>query len=242
MRILRSVVFFTVLGTALTCFGQSEDWLPITDQDHQFKDVPGNPGASAVRLYYAHYIDDNTFSEFVYERIKILNEKALNPNEDGKTYADVEIPVANIVGVPYGISLVVRLAELKARTIHPDGSIVEFDGKVFEKTRYKGREGTLTYRTFSMPSVTVGSIVEYKYKLYYDSRVDFDIYIPIRIFPPGEWILQSELYTVKEHAHYRPYESGTDQSTARPSYSVYWDGAQVSRVSFNLKEKPKNSG
>src|SRR5215471_16104585 len=214
MRLFRYFLLAVLLSTGLVCFGQNEDWLPITDQDRQFKDVPGNPGASAVRLYYAHYIDDNASAEFFYERIKILNEKALNPNEDGKTYADVEIPVINLVGVPYGLNLIVRMVDLKARTIHPDGSIVEFNGKVFEKTRYKGREGKLAFKAFSMPSVTVGSIVEYKYRLTYESRIESPIYFNFKIFSSGEWVMQSELYTVKEHLRYRPFEGGQGQSTA----------------------------
>ena len=138
MRAFRYFLLSVLLTTGLICFGQSEDWLPITDQDRQFKDVPGNPGASAVRLYFAHYIDDNASGEFFYERVKILNEKALNPDEEGKTYADVEIPVVSIAALPYGINLIVRMVDLKARTIHPDGSIVEFNGKVFEKSSFKG--------------------------------------------------------------------------------------------------------
>ena len=240
MRLFRYFLLSILLSTSLACLGQSEDWLPITDQDRQFKDVPGNPGAAAVRLYYAHYIDDNATSEFVYERIKILNEKALNPDEEGKTYADVEIPVLNIVGERYGINLIVRMVDLKARTIHPDGSIVEFNGKVFEKTRYKGRRGKFASKAFSLPAVTVGSIVEYKYRLTYESRIESDFYFNFKIFSSDEWIMQRELYTVKEYLRYRPYEGGTGQSTAGPQYQ--WNGAQVSRVTFNLKDKPKSRG
>lgn len=240
MRVLRYLALLIVLAIPFQCFGQGEDWLPITDQDRQFKEVPGFPGAAAVRLYYAHYIDDNASAEFIYERIKVLNEKALNPNEEGKTYADVEIPIASIVGVPYGINLIVRMVDLKARTIHPDGSIVEFNGKVFEKTRYKGRGGKIALNTFSMPSVTVGSIVEYKYRLTYESRIESPIYFSFKIFSSDEWVMQSELYTVKEHLHYRPYEGGVGQSSAGPQFQ--WSGAAISRVTFNLKDKPKSLG
>ena len=230
MRVFRHLALLICLVAPFQCFGQSEEWLPITDQDRQFKDVPGFPGAAAVRLYYAHYIDDNASMEFVYERIKILNEKALNPNEEGKTYADVEIPVATVAGV------LVTLSDLKARTIHPDGSIVEFNGKIFEKTVYKGRGNKVAVKAFSMPDVSVGSIVEYKFKRFFQAP----LYLPIKVFPPGEWVLQSELYTVKEYARYTPFGGGVFQSTARPMF--YFDGAQIARVTFNLKEKPKNKG
>ena len=86
--------------------GQTEHWLPVTARDLRIKDVPGNPGASAIQLYYADYIDDQEHTEFFYRRIKVLNDK-------GARYADVEIvvpPECSISG-------------LKARTIHPDGRI-----------------------------------------------------------------------------------------------------------------------
>lgn len=234
MRLVCFLVLCFCLTTGIFASAQSEDWLPITPEDLQFKDVPGNPGAPAVRLYYAHYIDDNASSEFYYERIKILNEKALNPNDQGKTYADIEIPIESIAFDFLGITS--DMVGLKARTIHPDGSIVEFTGKVFEKTRYKGRVGKLAVRAFSMPAVTVGSIVEYKYHLAYRS-ISF---IPGSFFIPDEWVMQSDLYTAKEHLHYRPYGGGIHQSMSRPIF--YTDGGTNSRVSFNLKEEPKYVG
>src|SRR5438270_4258236 len=37
---------------------QKEDWLPITQHDLEMKQVPGNPGADAIQLYYADFIND----------------------------------------------------------------------------------------------------------------------------------------------------------------------------------------
>jgi hypothetical protein len=223
MRWLRCCVLLACLAVPSFTSGQKEDWLPITAQDLQFKDVPGIPGASAVRLYYAHYVDDNTTSEFVYERIKILNDK-------GKKHGDVEIPILTFSGI------FVAVNDLKARTIRPDGSIVDFNGKTFEKTVYKGRGNKFAAVTFTLPEVSVGSIVEYKYKYSFRSAW----YSGFFVFSNDEWNLQSDLYTVKENLHFRPYEGGVYQSLSQPSF--YWDGAQISWVTSNLKEKPKNKG
>ena len=76
MRIVRPCLLVLCFVVSLASFAQKEDWLPVAPQDLQYKEVPGNKGASAVRLYHAQYINDNTASCFVYERIKILNEKA----------------------------------------------------------------------------------------------------------------------------------------------------------------------
>src|ERR1700674_494152 len=91
MRKLHCLVWFVCLASASFSFAQKEDWLPITQQDQQVKEVPGTPGASEIQLYYADFINDNKGSEFIYRRIKILTEKGLRPAPEG--YADVEIPM-----------------------------------------------------------------------------------------------------------------------------------------------------
>lgn len=73
------------LSLAFPAWAQKEDWLPITQQNLQIKEVPGHPAASAIQLYYSDLIDDSIHSEFIYRRIKILTDK-------GKEQADVEIP------------------------------------------------------------------------------------------------------------------------------------------------------
>jgi hypothetical protein len=154
-----------------TCFGQSQDWLEITAQDREIKEVPGEPGASAIQLFFADYRDDDVRYQFFYHRIKILTE-------EGKKYANVEIP----------ISPRYHFDGIKARTIHPDGSIVEFTGKPFEKVRAKTRDVKLLAQTLTMPDVTVGSIIEYKYRYSWES-LTFD----------SSWSVQHDLFTVKEH-------------------------------------------
>src|SRR5437588_8774594 len=143
MRWLRYGVLFCCLAVASLSFAQKEDWLPVTPQDLQVKEVPHNPGAAAIQLYYADFIDDNQNSEFFYQRIKILTDK-------GMSYADVELPV-----YPQH-----SISDLKARTVHPDGKIIEFTGKPFEKTIIKGKGIKFLAKIFTLPEVTIGSIAE----------------------------------------------------------------------------------
>ena len=216
MRLVRYCVLVASLLTAAVSFAQKEDWLPVTPQDLQMKEVPGQPGASAVRLYYANYIDDNLSTEFNYYRIKILTSAALTPPN---SYADVQIEM--LPGV--------TISDLKARTIKPDGSIVDFIGKPFEKTIFKGRGLKAVAKAFTLPEVSVGSIVEYKYKLSYLNS-------PFFSFSTDVWVMQSNLYTVKEHLYFKPFEGGGGRG--------YWEegGAQVASVSSNLKQQPKSKG
>lgn len=230
MRLLRYVCLNAFLLLPLLSFAQKEDWLPVAPQDLQYKDVPGNKGASAVRLYYAQYINDNTASCFFYERIKILNDKAL---AGGSSYADVEIPILTLG------DFVEDIRDLKARTIKPDGSIVEFTGKPFEKVVFKGRGNKLSVKAFSMPEVSVGSIIEYKYRAVLNIPVLTDLKIPVR----NAWDIQSELFTVKESLYYQPDTGQRFQSTSQVSFES--GGERISHVMLNMKdikEKIKESG
>lgn len=183
MKPARIFLLFVLLAFSLVpAQAQKEDWLPITQKDLDIKQVPGNPGADGIQLYYADYINDEEHNEFFYNRIKILSEK-------GNRHADVEIVIP-----PDG-----SLSGLKARTIHPDGKIIEFTGKPFQKILIKGRGVKVLAKTFTMPDVTVGSIIEYKY------RIDED-----GIFIDNSWTIQHELYTVKESFRMSPFSGGLE--------------------------------
>src|SRR5512146_2002934 len=177
VSILSAICF---LGLSSPCWA-AKDWLPISQHEKQITEVPGEPGASAILLYYSQTIDDNEAdneAEYIYRRIKILNEK-------GNKYADVEIVV------PTGY----HLRDLKARTIHPDGKVIEFVGKPFDKIIAKGKGFRFTGKSFTLPEVTPGSIIEYKYKLDY----------PPNEIPFHEWKVQHDLYALKEDFRIRAY-------------------------------------
>jgi hypothetical protein len=230
MRIARYSSLVLCFLVSLGALAQKEDWLPVTPQDLQYKEVPGNKGASAVRLYYAQYINDNTASCFFYQRIKILNEKAL---AGGNSYADVEIPIFTLG------DLVEQISDLKARTIKPDGSIVEFNGKVFDKVAFKGRGIKVSVKAFTMPEVGVGSIIEYKYRAILSIPDLLDFKIPVR----DAWDIQSELFTVKESLYYQPDTGQRYQSPTRPQFES--GGERISHVMLNMKdfkEKMHESG
>ena len=178
MNPIRLFVICALLAASVApACAQKEDWLPVTKQDLEIKEVPNSPGADAIQLYFADFINDQEQTEFFYHRIKILNEK-------GNRHADVEIEIP-----PDG-----SISGLKARTIHPDGKIIDFTGKPFQKTLIKGRGIKFLAKTFTMPDVTVGSIIEYKYKI--DSP---------GILTDNYWTIQHDLYTVKESFRMKPY-------------------------------------
>jgi hypothetical protein len=175
-------VFYGALLTA--AFAQAQEWQPITDEDLKVtSQQAGN--ADAIILYHEVTSSDTTKSRYTYRRIKILTEK-------GKQYADVEIPFSK--EGHFGT----QIGDLKARTISPDGKITPFTGQVFEKTVIKGHGIKLQEKTFTLPDVQVGSIIEWHYKEYWSDEY---------VLAP-HWILQESLAQKHVKFSYTPLSLG----------------------------------
>lgn len=145
----------------------------------KIKEVPGLPGAPAIVLYHEQIDDDNMHTSEIYMRIKVLTEA-------GRERANVEVPYSRKH---------FRLGDIFARTVHADGSIVNFEGKPFDKTVLRGRGRKINVKAFTLPDVQVGSIIEYRYTIFYD---DHTMYAPT-------WMVQDELFQSKVHFVFRPY-------------------------------------
>ena len=159
---------------------EADDWLPISLDELKMTSVPEAPGAPAVILYRQVDRDDSakTGNEQDYVRIKILTE-------EGRKYADVEIPYFRDQG---------NIISLRARTIRPDGSIAMFEGKAYDKTIVKARNVKYLAKTFTLPDVQVGSIIEYRYT---EDMAENYVY-------NSKWILSNELFTKQAKFSLRP--------------------------------------
>jgi len=185
-----------VAGLAVCAFAaqaaQAVGFQPVSPDELKMTSEPQAPGAPAIILYRQVDRDDNGYTshEDNYFRIKILTE-------EGRRYADVEIPFQkeneDVVNV-------------HARTIRPDGSIVDFDGQVFEKElvkgRHEGREYKYLAKTFTLPKVEIGSIIEYFYTVDFKERYLFE----------SHWILSEELLTRKAQFSLKPYKGNNWQT------------------------------
>ena len=203
MRRLLVLVCHSLLLLAFCCTvfhslpaSASDNVPPPTPQEVAMKSEPLAPGAPAIILYRQVDRDDNgtTSHENNFVRIKIFNE-------EGRKYANVEIPFVK------GQNNVVNV---KARTIRPDGSIVDFDGKVFEKSLVKTRGLKYLAKTLTLPEVQPGSIIEYSYS--YDFA-EYQLY-------DSHWILSEDLFTKRANFTLKPYSN----SYARFVVRWMWHG------------------
>ncbi len=156
---------------------------PVSPDELKMTSEPQAPGAPAIILYRQVDRDDDihTPHEDHYVRIKIMTE-------EGRKHANVEILFVK------GID---KIANIRARTIKPDGSIVNFNGQVFEKELVKGRGVKYLAKTFTLPDVEAGCVIEYFF------TVDFAVYVGSR------WILSDELFTKKAQFSLKPYHGSS---------------------------------
>jgi len=170
-----------------------EGFPSITPEELKMTSEPLAPGAPAIILYRQVDRDDNgkTSHEENFERIKILTE-------EGRKYANVEIP---FVKGSYDV------VHVHARSIRPDGSTADFDGKIFEKTIVKARGLKYLAKTFTLPDVQPGSIIEYSFT--YDFK-EYSLY-------ESNWILSQELFTKVAKFSLKAYQ-GSFQNPFRVSW------------------------
>jgi len=196
-----------VLGLAMWMLAAPEakagtGFQPISPDELKLTSEPLAPGAPAIILYRQVDRDDNgqTSHEDDYLRIKILTE-------EGRKYANVEIPFLK------GSQNIVKV---KARTIRPDGSIADFGGQVFEKYLMKGKGVKYLAKTFTLPDVQVGSIIEYSYTTDLGEYMLYD----------SHWILSDELFTKKAQFSLKPYKGTYQMFSLRWS----WQGLPLGAV------------
>jgi hypothetical protein len=156
------------------------DFKPISPEELKMTSEPLAPGAPAIILYRQVDRDDrdrNSTFEDRYYRIKILTEA-------GRQYANIEIPFSRDIDA---------LAHIRARTVKPDGTIVDFDNNVLESEKVISRAVKTMAKTFTLPAVEPGCILEYSYTL------------QMRGLRESHWIVSEPLFTKSAHFSLIPY-------------------------------------
>jgi hypothetical protein len=142
---------------------------------------PQSPGAAAVYLNVEEITNDPIHYHTFYARIKVLQEK-------GKELATVEVPYM------HGVR---KVEMIKGRTIHPDGTIIPLEGKPEDLLVVKKGESQVDKKVFNLPSVEVGSILEYTYQLSYDDNH----------YSSPLWEIQRPYFVHKAHYSFIPFKA-----------------------------------
>jgi hypothetical protein len=175
-QLVRTFLAILLFGSAsILVHGQFQE--PTAEELHMTSD-PKAPGAAAVYLYVEEKTDDVVHYHSYYARIKVLTEK-------GKELATVRVPYEH---GQYQVSAI------QGRTIHSDGSIVTLATKPSDLMAYRGGGHQYNQMTFTLPSVEVGSILEYRLQIRYSE--DY-------VSSP-EWRIQQSYFVHKAHYFFNP--------------------------------------
>jgi hypothetical protein len=170
-------LFLLALSSSHRLLAQFQE--PTQDELKMTAD-PKAPGAAAVYLNVEEVTDDSLHYRTVYTRIKVLTEK-------GKDLATVETPY--LIGDS-------KITDIKARTIHSDGTIIPLQGKAEDLLVAKSGEPRVSQRVINLPSVEVGSILECRYQLQYDDH----------LYSSPFWEIQRPYFVHKAHYSFTPFK------------------------------------
>jgi len=203
MKLLRLLVMLSALMvTSSSAMAQKLDFAEINNEELAMKDNPKQPGAHAMVLEWRSAVDDSTNSSMTYQRIKVFTDQ-------GKKYGDIEIPYFK------GYDSV---KDLKARTVHPDGTVIPFNGQTIDKMVVKTRDFKYQAKTFSLPDIQPGSVIEYMYRTE-------------GLRKSHNWTIQGNLYVKKASIHWQPFGKA---SNCLSFWMPHGENTVVNRGGYNL--------
>jgi Domain of Unknown Function with PDB structure (DUF3857)/Transglutaminase-like superfamily len=207
LRLGFAPLLLLLFAAGLAVSARAQGFQPVNPDELKIASEAQAPGAPAVILYRQvdRFDTQKLAHENDYFRIKILKE-------EGRKYANVEIPIFFEGGGG-------DITNIHARTIEPDGSIVNFEGKAFTKDIVKAKGLKYKAKTFTLPNVQVGSILEYYY------TVD----LPENFIFESHWILSDELFTERAKFTLLPYTTDYDNTHVRWNWHLLPEGAKAPR-------------
>jgi hypothetical protein len=171
---------FLCLGLVLpAAVFAGDDWRPLGPADLALKTPVVEKDADAEAIFWEVKLDDNPEGDLIfnhYIRIKVFTERGR------ESQSKIDIPFGNFFGSN------IKIQDIAARTVKPDGSIVELKkSDVFERTIVKASGVKVKAKSFAMPGLEPGSIIEYRWREVRVNRsanyvrLDFQRDIPVQL-------------------------------------------------------------
>lgn len=133
-----------------------DDWKPIDPSLLSLKNSTVEKDADAEGIFWEVRMDDNAEGDLIfnhYLRVKVFTERG----RESQSKIDI------YYGKLYGSD--VKISDIAGRTIKPDGSIVELKKEdIFDRTVVKTSGLKFKARSFAMPAVEPGCIIEYRWR------------------------------------------------------------------------------
>ncbi len=168
---ISALAFSTCLLAATTAVG---GWDPVDPAYLQVKSPQVEKDADAEYLLWEVRIEDSAVddrSHWSYHAvIKVFTERG----RDQFSTVDLDYYSGT------------RIGDIVGRTIKPDGRTLELSSDaVFDKTKVKGERTTLKCKSFALPKVEPGDIVEYRWvehrPIAHYKRIHFQQSVPVRL-------------------------------------------------------------
>lgn len=173
----KRVAMLTFILSLLVCSTTAlaaDVWREITSAELSMKTPKVESDADAEAIFWEVRIDDSDSSDLSkkhYVRVKIFTERGR------EKYSKIDIPYLK------GI----KIKDIAARIVRPDGSIVEIQkNEIFEREIVKTNKVKVKAKSFAIPNIEPGVIVEYRYREVFDNsgavglELEFQRDIPIQ--------------------------------------------------------------
>jgi Domain of Unknown Function with PDB structure (DUF3857) len=157
----------------LPALGQIQEWKPVGPEDLAQNTPLVEKDADAEALFWEVRLDDAQVEKTVfrhYLRMKVFTARGV------ETQSRIDLPYINGV----------KIADIVARTIKTNGSVVELKkDAVFDRTIVKAGKAKIRAKSFVMPGVEPGAIIEYQWREERNTlgqyvRLEFQREIPVR--------------------------------------------------------------
>jgi hypothetical protein len=186
-----------------------------TKEELEMTSDPKAPGADAVYLYREEKTDDALHYHGYVVRIKVLTEK-------GKELATVHIPYERRN---------FKVTSIEGRTIHPDGTIIPLTSKPSDLMDLKTKDYQFNTMVFTLPSVEVGSILEYHLQIRYDDGT----------LSSPTWEVQQPYFVHKAHYQFLPAKDNIYITNSRGDMLPYLMYSAIGGIGDKISHNAMNN-
>ncbi|MBS1793283.1 MAG: DUF3857 and transglutaminase domain-containing protein [Acidobacteria bacterium] len=145
------ILIIGLLFALSSVFAQTQ-WRPVSQAELDQKTPQVEPDADAEAIFWEVRLDDKKGGKMFYNhyvRVKIFTERGR------ERFSKFDIPIVKDK----------KVEEVAARVIKPDGTTVELQpGDIFERDIFRSGKLTIRAKSFAVPGIAPGVIVEYQYK------------------------------------------------------------------------------